>query len=137
MARDSYSYLHYVMVAGIVLVALGLKKTLHDVDHDLGTVAAAALLGGAALYLLGHIAFRLRNVGTLNRQRLVAAAVIVALIPVGDAHAGARLARAPGRDPRRADRLRGDPLRRRAGTRPARAAGYVTVTGTRWTPLLA
>ena len=28
MARDSYSYLHYLMVAGIVLVALGLKKTL-------------------------------------------------------------------------------------------------------------
>jgi low temperature requirement protein LtrA len=81
MARDSYSYLHYVMVAGIVLVALGLKKTLHDVDHDLGTVEATALLGGAALYLLGHIAFRLRNVGTLNRQRLVAAAVIVVLIP--------------------------------------------------------
>jgi low temperature requirement protein LtrA len=81
MARDSYSYLHYVMVAGIVLVALGLKKTLHDVDHHLGTVEATALLGGAALYLLGHIAFRLRNVRTLNRQRLVAAAVIVALIP--------------------------------------------------------
>ena len=28
MARDSYSYLHFPMVAGIVLVALGLKKTL-------------------------------------------------------------------------------------------------------------
>lgn len=82
MARDSYSYLHYVMVAGIVLVALGMKKTLADVDHDLGSVEAVALLGGASLYLFGHIAFRLRNVGTLNRQRLVAAIVIIALIPV-------------------------------------------------------
>ena len=82
MARDSYSYLHYFMVAGIVLVALGLKKTLADVDHELGTVPAVALLGGAALYLLAHIAFRLRNIGTLNRQRLVAAVVIVAVIPV-------------------------------------------------------
>ncbi len=82
MARDSYSYLHYVMVAGIVLVALGLKKTLGDVHHHLGSVEATALLGGAAVYLLGHIAFRLRNVGTLNRQRLVAAVVVAALIPV-------------------------------------------------------
>ena len=72
MARDSYSYLHFPMVAGIVLVALGLKKTLERRPRPRHG-RAVALLGGAALYLLGHIAFRLRNVGTLNRQRLVAA----------------------------------------------------------------
>ena len=34
MARDSYSYIHLLMVAGIVLVALGLKKTIgHFDDH--------------------------------------------------------------------------------------------------------
>ena len=102
----------------------------------LGTVAATALFGGAALYLLGHIAFRLRNVGTLNRQRLVAAAVIVALIPVAT-HMPALASLGLSPRPRRADRLRGDPLRRGAGTHPARAAGYVTVTGTSWTPLFA
>lgn len=32
MARDSYSYLHLPMIAGIVLVALGVKKTLGGVD---------------------------------------------------------------------------------------------------------
>ena len=37
MARDSYSFLHFPMVAGIVLVALGLKKTLGHVDHHLET----------------------------------------------------------------------------------------------------
>ena len=41
MARDSYSYLHFVMVAGIVLVALGLKKTLGHVDDPLKTVPAS------------------------------------------------------------------------------------------------
>ncbi len=61
MARDSYSYLHFVMVAGIVLVALGMKKTLGDVDEPLKTVPAFALLGGTALYLLGHVAFRYRQ----------------------------------------------------------------------------
>src|SRR5215210_7664162 len=82
-ARDTYSYIHFPMVAGIVLGALGLKKTLADVGHDLDTVAAFALLGGTAIYLLGHVAHRLRNIGTVNNHRLVAAALLFALIPLG------------------------------------------------------
>ena len=82
MARDSYSYIHLVMIAGIVLVALGAKKTIAKVDAPLELVPAFALCGGVALYLLGHIAFRLRNVGTLNRQRLVTASASLALIPL-------------------------------------------------------
>ena len=83
MARDSYSYLHFPMVAGIVLIALGLKKTLEHVEEPLKLVPAVALLCGTALYLLAHVAFRLRNVHTLNKQRLVTALVLVALVPVG------------------------------------------------------
>jgi low temperature requirement protein LtrA len=82
MARDSYSYLHFPMVAGIVLVALGIKKTLGDVGEPLDTVPAAAMLGGAGVYLLAHVAFRLRNLRTLNRQRLACALLLLALIPV-------------------------------------------------------
>jgi low temperature requirement protein LtrA len=83
IARDSYSYLHFPMVAGIVLLALGLKKTLGDVGDPLGTVPAAAMLGGAAIYLLAHVAFRLRNVHSLNRRRLACAVLLLVLIPVG------------------------------------------------------
>jgi len=83
IARDSYSYLHLPMIAGIVLIALGLKKTLAHVDDPLDTVPAVALFGGIALYYAGHIGFRLRNVGSLNRPRLVAVAVCLALIPLG------------------------------------------------------
>ena len=50
------------MVAGIVLVALGLEKTLGTSTRTCTLVPAAALLGGAALYLLAHVAFRWRNV---------------------------------------------------------------------------
>jgi low temperature requirement protein LtrA len=81
IARDSFSYLHFPMVAGIVLVALGLKKTLGHVEDPLQIVPATALLGGTALYLLAHVAFRLRNVHRLSRPRLLSAAVIVALLP--------------------------------------------------------
>ena len=83
IARDSYSYLHLPMIAGIVLIALGMKKTVAHVDEPLDTVPAVALFGGVALYYAGHLGFRLRNVGTLNRPRLVAVVVCLALIPVG------------------------------------------------------
>jgi len=84
VARDSYSYLHLAMVGGIILVALGIKQSLVALHMPLSTVSATALYGGVALYLTGHILFRLRNVHTLNRQRTVAAVVLVALIPVAD-----------------------------------------------------
>ena len=82
IARDSYSYLHFPMIAGVALVAVGLKITLEDVNRELRLVPAAALLGGAALYLLAHVAFRLRNVHTVSWRRLLCAAVLVALVPV-------------------------------------------------------
>jgi hypothetical protein len=72
------------MVAGVVLVALGLKKTLIGVGEPLDIVIAAALLGGAALYLLAHVAFRLRNVGTFNPHRFATALLLLALIPLAD-----------------------------------------------------
>src|SRR4051794_27857732 len=82
MARDSYSYIHFLMVAGIVMVAFGLKKTLGHVDDPLDTVPAFALLGGVAFYLLAHVAFRYRNIHTLNRQRLGLGIALLALVPV-------------------------------------------------------
>lgn len=81
MARDSYSYLHLPMVAGIVLFAVGVKKTLADMDESLEIVPAVALCGGVALYLVAHVLFRLRNVRTLNRQRLVVAGLLLVLLP--------------------------------------------------------
>lgn len=82
LARDAYSYLHLLFIAAIVLVALGSKKVIGDVGEPLKLVPAVALCGGVGLYLLGHVAFRLRTLGTLNRQRLAAAAGAAALIPV-------------------------------------------------------
>jgi low temperature requirement protein LtrA len=82
IGRDSYGYLHMPMVAGIVLLALGMKKTLGHVEEPLKLVPAVALLGGTALYLFAHVLFRLRNVHTLSVQRLLCAALLCALIPV-------------------------------------------------------
>jgi len=82
MARDSYSYLHFPMVAGIVLVALGMKKTLANVDDPLETVPAFALLGGLSAYLMAHVSFRYRHVHTINTRRAALAVILLALLPV-------------------------------------------------------
>jgi low temperature requirement protein LtrA len=81
LARDSYSYLHLPMVAGIVLVAYGLESTVAHVDEPLDSVQSFALLGGAAVYLLAHVLLRLRNARSLNLHRLVIALVLLILVP--------------------------------------------------------
>lgn len=82
MARDTYSYLHLPIVAGVIFVALGLKKTVAEVGAPLDVIPAVALCGGGALYLLGDTACRLRDTGTVSIPRLVVAAVLCALVPV-------------------------------------------------------
>ena len=84
IARDSFSYLHFPMVAGIVLVALGLKTTVANVHDPLEAVPAVATMGGTALYLLAHVAFRWRNVHRFSTARLLCAIVLVALVPVAE-----------------------------------------------------
>jgi len=79
LARDSYSYLHLPMVAGIVLLALGVKKTLEHVDEPLHGMPAFALAGGVAVYLLGQAAYRLRNRQGADPARLAAAAACLVL----------------------------------------------------------
>jgi low temperature requirement protein LtrA len=87
LARDVYSYLHLPMVAGIVLFALALKKTLADYGDPLETVPAAALCGGLALYLLAHVLLRYRTSLSMGRRsigrgRPTAVVALVALFPI-------------------------------------------------------
>jgi low temperature requirement protein LtrA len=82
IARDCFSYLHFPMIAGIELMALGFEKTIEHVDEHLSLIPAVALMGGGATYLLAHVAFRWRIVHRFSLQRLVAAIVLLALIPV-------------------------------------------------------
>jgi low temperature requirement protein LtrA len=81
LALHAYSYLHLPMIAGIVLFALGLKTTLGDIGATLDTVPAVALCGGAALYLLGHVAFLFRATGRIFRRRTIGGVALLALIP--------------------------------------------------------
>jgi low temperature requirement protein LtrA len=92
LARDYYRYLHLPMIGGIVLFALGLSKTIENVDEPLSAVPAVALCGGLALYFLTHVLLRFRLVHFIRRTtadrppwigpgRLVAGFAMLALIP--------------------------------------------------------
>jgi low temperature requirement protein LtrA len=82
LGRDVYTYLHYPMVAGIVLFAFAMKTTLADVGADLSVVPAFGLCCGPALYLFAFAVLRLRVSGTVRGGRLIAAAACALLWPV-------------------------------------------------------
>ena len=68
------------MIAGVALFALGLKTTLGEVGDALDA-PAVGLCGGAALYLLGHVAFLFRTTGRVFRRRTIGAIALLALVP--------------------------------------------------------
>jgi low temperature requirement protein LtrA len=74
MARDGYTYLHVVLVAGIVLSAVGDELVIAHPHEALSSAEVAAVVGGPALYLLGHALFRMRLTGTLSPRRSAGAA---------------------------------------------------------------
>lgn len=81
-ARHSYSYLHLPILVGLVFTAFGLKEVISHVWTPLGVISAVALYGGAGLFLLGHNAFRRRDIDNINISQLVVAGIAYALIPV-------------------------------------------------------
>jgi low temperature requirement protein LtrA len=84
LARDAFSYLHFVMVAGIVLFAMSLKKALAHYDGHLAVVPATALCAGLGGYLLAHVLLRYRISGTIGHGRPVAFAALIVLWPFAD-----------------------------------------------------
>lgn len=83
-AAYAYTYLHLLLVAGIVLAALGLEVAMAHIEsaESFGFFGAAALGGGVACYLAGLAAFARRLLGRWDRTRLTFAAVFLALVPV-------------------------------------------------------
>ena len=55
-----YAYAHFPMIVGIVLFAFAMKTIVGHVGDELDSVAAFALCGGSALYLLTYSAIRIR-----------------------------------------------------------------------------
>jgi low temperature requirement protein LtrA len=78
LARDLYAYAHLPMIVGIVLFAFAMKTIVGHLGEELDSVAAFALCGGSAFYLLTYSAVRSRVERrlALSRGRFVAALVL-------------------------------------------------------------
>jgi low temperature requirement protein LtrA len=90
IARDAYSYLHFPMLLGVLVLAIGLKKAneyvgdtaAHTLTDPLPTLAGLALFVGPAMFLTAQVAFRWRVVHTFGRPRPVAAGALVVASPL-------------------------------------------------------
>ena len=83
VARDGYTYLHVVMVAGVIVTAVGDELLIAHPTEELPAREVAAVVAGPAIYLLGHALFRLRMAGSVSWRRLGGAAACVAVGAVG------------------------------------------------------
>ncbi|HET6548001.1 MAG TPA: low temperature requirement protein A [Solirubrobacter sp.] len=82
-ARDAYTYLHALIVAGVIVAAVGDELVIAHPGDVLDGPEVAAIVAGPAIYLLAMVLFRLRMAGTVNRKRLVAALGCVAAALLG------------------------------------------------------
>jgi low temperature requirement protein LtrA len=91
VASNAYSLAHFPMTAGIIFVALGAEQVLvhlahgqhgHPAGGPLEWTSIVALYGGAAIFMIGRYLFRRLSVGADTTAHLVAAAVLLVLLPV-------------------------------------------------------
>lgn len=91
MGRDAFSFLHLPIVAGIVLLALGMKKVLeyvsdtehHELSDPLKGVGLYALVLGVVVYLLGQAAFYYRCTTRTKPFRMGAAVLLLPMLVAG------------------------------------------------------
>ena len=82
LARFAYTYLHMLLVAGIILVAVGDELILsHPLGHTDAKVAAV-LLGGPALYLIGNLLFKRATADRPALSHMVGLALLAVLAPL-------------------------------------------------------
>ena len=93
-AADGYSYLHLLIVAGIITFAVGARVLVRHFGVSMPSAPRLALCGGVALYLVGHVCFRRRLSGELEHEKLALAAALLVLYAAGSGLPGWVLAAA-------------------------------------------
>jgi low temperature requirement protein LtrA len=82
-AADGYSYLHLVIVAGIITFAAGVRLLVRAPGVTPAGAVRLAVCGGIASYLMGHVAFRLRMDGSIGYEKIAAALALLVLYAAG------------------------------------------------------
>jgi low temperature requirement protein LtrA len=79
LARDAYTYMHALIVAGVILCGIADELVIAHPTDELPRVEVAAVAGGPALYLLALALFRLRVAGSIAWKRLAGAAACISV----------------------------------------------------------
>ena len=80
MARDGYTFLHVVLVAGVIVSAVGDEIVIAHPTETLHTAELVAVVAGPVIYLVGHVLFRQVMAGSMSGKRV---AGVVACVAVG------------------------------------------------------
>ncbi|CAN5419008.1 low temperature requirement protein A [soil metagenome] len=89
MARDTYTYGHAALIAGIVLSAVGDEIVIAHPSEPLATPELLVVVAGPVVYLLTQLLLRLRNSGDISARRSlgIAGCLVVGAIGAADAPA--------------------------------------------------
>ena len=79
LARSAYHFIHPIMVAGIIVVAAADDRVLAEPSAVAGAAVTWLILGGAGLFIAGHLAFKLAVWRRLNWPRTAALGVLALL----------------------------------------------------------
>ena len=82
VARVAYTYVPVVLVAGIIVTAVGDELVLHHPAGHMEPATVVVLIGGPALFLVGAALFKLSVFRTWPIPRLIGLAATLALWPV-------------------------------------------------------
>ena len=81
LGRSAYHLIHPVMVAGIIVAAAADQNVLSGPGATASTASAWMILGGPALFLAGHAAFKLVVWRVLSWPRVAGIVVLALLAP--------------------------------------------------------
>jgi len=82
IARLAYTYIHILVVAGIVLCAAGDDLVLAHLDGGMTGSIAAVLIGGPFLFLVGALLFKFSIFGVILPSRAGGLIMLLALVPM-------------------------------------------------------
>jgi len=83
LGRDAFTYVHILLIAGIIAAAVGDELVIAHPGDVLHGAELAVLIAGPVAYLLGHVAFRWRMTGHLSRLRSGGLLAVLAVAPIG------------------------------------------------------
>jgi low temperature requirement protein LtrA len=83
LARLAYTYIHLLLVGGIIIAAVADEIVLAHPSGHVDMEALAVILGGPAVYIVGNILFKRATANRIPLSHLVGCCLLIALVPAG------------------------------------------------------